>query len=590
MFIFKDEDVLDPNFRVKIIREIMGEENLRRKVQSVKRYEMFRDKTVDHVMNRLRDQGFLKDTIDQMRARASNISILKKIVKKKARSYVSGVDRKAVDKAGKDLPDVTKSVEKLAEILKVTQVFRRADEARELNRNALIYCHPIPTAQVQTPDGVMNRWTMTTRVLQAHQFDAIPSAHNRELAGCIILSDYPAGLQAMMQGRGALGYRSPPEGGSGGDGRDQEIANSRSDAGAGDRPGDVKFIWWTSSYHFTTDKDGKIVAGQQAMDLTNPIKRMPFVHVAKEQDGEFWADGGDDLSEGAILINLLLTDFAGIMSAQGWGQPVLIEEAASGQDQPEEVETGPHNLIRLRVKQGSSITPDYKLVSTDPHPDAWLRLIEVYVALLLTTNNLSPRNISGKLDVANLASGVAKMIDESESTEDITEAQAYFSCKEEEFWDVVQAWLAVLTPTDRLDDELAEITGIPADVEINTRFKQAGAVLSEDEKLSLILKKKQIGLTLFQDLLKLENPNLSDEEALELLGKIIEQRLSIQKQDPTLLSGAVSATIREMAGPDGAEVAGGSAPNGTDTGITPPKPGGNPVPPKGKVPPKGSAK
>lgn len=542
MFIFKDEDVLDEGFRKKIIMEIGGIENLNRKKASIRRYEMFRDKTIDHVMKRLEDQGFEKDTLEQLRARASNISIYKKIVKKKARSYVAGVDRLIMSEDGKVDEKLTKSLQELSEFLGVTQKFRKGDEYRELSKNALIYCHPIPVEKVVTPDGEMNKWSMTTRVLHAHQFDAIPSAYNREEAGCVILSDYPAGLQAMMNGRGALGYREQPEGNANGDGRDQTIANSPEDSGAGD----VKFIWWTGKYHFTTDKDGKIVPGQQADDFSNPIGELPFVHLSKDQDGEFWAQGGDDLSEGSILINLILTDFAGILSAQGWGQPVITEEAGSGEQVKEEVDTGPHNLIRLKAKNGSSIQPKFELISTDVHADSWMKLVEVYIALLLTTNNLSPRNISGKLDSTSMASGIAKMIDESESTEDIAEAQNYFSCKEECFFRIMFKWIEVLKPTERLVDELAELDAIPVDAEVNTRFKQQGSVLSETEREDLIAKKKATGLSMLEELIQVSDPTLTLEQAKEKLQRIIEQRMQIQSQDPTLLAGTSTATVREV--------------------------------------------
>lgn len=531
MFIFKDEDVLSLAFRQKIIREISGQENLDRKNAAIRRYEMFRDKTVDHVMKRLQDQGFKQDTLEQMRARAANVSILKKITKKKARSYVAGVDRKVVSKDGQELPEATKTIQMLAEHLKVTQVFRRGDEARELHKNALVYCHPIPVDRVATPDGLMHKWDMTARVLFAHQFDVIPLAHDKERAGCVILSDYPAGLKALGQGPGALGFVEKPDGSPGGDGQDQNIANSREDAGAGA----AHFVWWTRAYHFTTDKDGKIVKGEQLGDGSNPIKQLPFVELAKDQDGEYWGDGGDDLTEAAILINLLLTDFASILSAQGYGQPVLIQGSTSGKDaQKEEVVTGPHNLIRVTVDDNGN--GDYKLVSTDPHPDAWIRLIEVYVALTLTTNNLSPRNISGKLDANTVASGVAKMFDESESTEDLTEAQGYFACKEDHFWEILAAWIAALKPTERLEEELANAAPIPLEAEVVARFKQQGVVLSEQEKLDLIKKRKEVGLTLLKDLIKMDNPNLSDEEAQQLLQKILEERVKIKAQDPSILS------------------------------------------------------
>lgn len=556
-YIFRDEDVLSEGFRMKIIREIKSVENMKRKATMLKRFDLFRDQTLDHVMKRLQDQGFKKDTIEQLRARGSNISILKKIIKKKARAYVAGVDRDLPGQQdGTTEEQGTKGVEQVAELLNVTQVFRRADEYRELLKNCLVYCHPIPTDEVATPDGARNIWGLTTRILGAHQFDVIPSAADRECAGAVILSDYPAGLFALSSERGAKGFRDGAEGSTQGDGVDQTIANSPADAGAGGE----RYIWWTRKYHFTTNGDGKILPGLQQPDLANLIKTMPFVDLAKDRDGNYWGQGGDDLTEGAILVNLLLTDFAGILSAQGWGQPVLTGNFEK--DNPDEVETGPHNLIRLYQKEGQP-TPKYELVSTDPNSDAWMRMVEVYIALLLTTNNLSPRNISGKLDAASVASGIAKMIDESESTEDITEAQQYYARKEQDFWEIVARWLDVLRPTDRLTPELKTVPAF-AGKKVNVRFKQQSTVLSDDEKLNLIKKRKEIGLTLIQDLIKMDDPHLSDQEALDKLAKILEQRAQIRAKDPTLLAAESSTTTVEsdmQPGQGGGQSAGGNGGN-----------------------------
>lgn len=538
MYIFRDEDVLNEGFRMQIIRQISSAENEKRKKAMLKRFDLFRDQSLDHVMQRLLDQGFKEETVRQMRARGSNISILKKVIKKKARAYVAGVDRSLPGKQeGTTEEKVTKAIEDLAEIMNVTQVFRRADEYRELLKNCLIYCHPIPADEVTTPDGMRNIWTLTTRILGAHQYDVIPSASDRECAGAVILSDYPAGLYALGNERGAKGYRDGAEGSTQGDGVDQTIANSPADAGAGSK----RFIWWTKRFHFTTNGDGKIIPGMQQPDLANLIGMLPFVDLAKDRDGNYWGQGGDDLTEAAILVNLLLTDFAGILSAQGWGQPVL--KGNFEKDQPDEVETGPHNLIRLYQKEGQP-EPKFELISTEVNADAWMRLVEVYIALLLTTNNLSPRNISGKLDAASVASGIAKMIDESESTEDITEAQQYYSRKEQDFWEIVARWLDALRPTDRLVEELKAIPAFLGKA-VNVRFKQQSTVLSDDEKLNLIKKRKEIGLTLIEDLIKMDDPHLSDQEAKDRIQQILEQRTAIRAKDPTLLAAESSNTTVE---------------------------------------------
>lgn len=512
--IFRDEDVLNEMFRYSIIKEIEGHENRKRKAVAYRRFEILRDKTKKYVMERLRDQGFSDDTLRVMEARASNISVAKKIVKKKARTYNSGVDRNIPgDEAG------TLAVQELADILGVNDQFKKGDEYMQLSRNAAVYPHPVIDHFGENFEGGQRPiYSLTVRTLHPHSYDVIPDGQNRERARCFILSDFPAGdgynycgaMEYVPGGRGGHRYNGE------GDGMDQVIADTPSDDGANGK----HYIWWTSKYHFTTDRFGKIILQKSPLDLQNPIGLLPPVNLAKDQDGSFWGEGGDDIIDGAILANIFLTDAASILNMQGWGQPVMIGNNLKDK----EYKVGPQNVLELSTNPGDDSKPDFKIVSTDPHTDAWLRILEVYIALLLTTNNLSPRNIQGKLEASSISSGIAKMVDESESTEDINESQGYFIKREREFWVRVQKWLEVFRSAESLVPELETLPDFDGS-EVNVRFKSQGVVLSEKEKLEIIELRKKLGINTMIELLKIDDPSLSDKEAEVKLRNIAKDQL-----------------------------------------------------------------
>lgn len=526
--IFTDEQILDPNFRRGIIKEIEGDENRMRKAMAMRRFEIFRDQVKKYVMQRLRAQGFKDDTIQIMLQRASNISICKKIVKKKARAYSNGVDRMI---PGDE--DGTLAVQELAEMLGVSQQFKKGDEYRNLSRNAAMFVHPIKEYDEEGYEGeARGRYGMCIRTLHPHLYDVIPDAQNREKARCLILSEFPAGNPyplfgaSTWDGNPRTGYTNNIQSG---DGVDQTIANARSDHGAKER----HYIWWTGKYHLTTDCEGALIPERTPDGYRNPIQRLPFVNLAMDQDGEFWGEGGDDVIDGAILVNVFMTDAAAILNMQGWGQPVLKGENLKGGDYP----IGPQNVLELSYKTDQP-EPSYEIVSTDPKTDAWLRIMEVYIALMLTTNNLSPRNISGKLDASSVASGIAKMIDEAESTDDITESQNYFVHREKEFWEIVSNWLDAFRGAESLTPELETLPEFDGS-EVNVKFKSQGIVLSDKEKLELIELRKKLGINTMIELLKMDDPSLSDADAEKKLAAIAKdqliqmaQRQQEQKQNP----------------------------------------------------------
>jgi len=517
--IFREEDVLNEGFRQKVLEEILGKENQDRKNEALKRYEIFRDATKKYVMQSLRKQGFKDSTLKLMEPRASNLSITKKMVKKKARTYNAGVDRTIPnDEMG------TKTIQMISDLLGVTVAMKKADEYRQLSRNAFPYVHPIIVGETEADGGMKPVYSLTIRTLHPHQYDVIPDAQNHEIPRCLILSDFPAGARTMGYrntysdwngSRGASAFGGSSAGDRVGDGTDQTIADTPSDSGAGKQA----FVWWTARYHFTTDCEGKIIQGVSPADLLNPIKRLPGPNISTEQDGEFWAQGGDDMIDGSVLVNVLLTDASSILSQQGWGQPVYTGNELKG-----EFEVGPHNVISLITQDGQAIAPSFEFKSTDPHTENWIKLLEAYVALLLTTNNLSPRNIQGKLDGATVASGIAKMIDESESTEDVTDAQAYFQLKEMELWQIISAWLEVYRSTERLIPALQQLDKFDG-TKINAKFNAAGVVLSETERVDILQKRKDLGIDTLVELIKRDDPSLTDKQAEDKLLKLVADRL-----------------------------------------------------------------
>lgn len=557
--ILKEEQILSEAFRLQVIKAIKSPANQSRKKNGEKRQAIFKNKTPEYVRLKLEEQGFKKSTIKQMMARCSNIGILKKIVKKKARAYVSGVDRTLPGTDGAQAKAATESIQGLSDYLGATQVFQKGDEFRELFLNALIYLYPIAVGEKMEADGLKKIWGMTTRVLGAHEFDAIPDAQNPERAAAIVLSDYQTGLEYLNQDSGVDGYR-PNASMDGTAGTNAVTENAASKE---------RYVWWSGKYHLTCDGNGRLVVepGMARGDQANLIKQLPFVGLYKDQDGHFWACGGDDVMDADVLINLLITDAAGILSAQGWGQPVLIRKKKA--DSTQEVEIGPHNVIDMEMGDDGA-QPSFSFESTDPHTDAWLKLVEMYLALVLTTNNLSPRNISGKLDASTVASGIAKMIDESESTEDISLAQAYYQKREREFWVIAQKWLEVLKPTGRLAPELEKVQPFNG-AEVNTKFRQIGVVLSETERADLVKLKKENGVTRFTKLIQMENPGMSDEDAEKELQAIIKQRLEILAADPTLLaaesSAATVSTDQQLPGSGGEDPGQPAAQQPPKTGV-----------------------
>ena len=514
---FTDEEILDEQFRAKVIKEIQGVENVNRKKQQKAMLEVYRDQIIPFVLQRLKDQGFAQETLAVMTQRATNVNIFKKIVSKKARSYAKGCARTV-----EESQEQTEDLEIICESMDLTGAMKKADRYRKAARNTILYIVPEKFEDPAKPGEIV--YKLCAKVYFPHLYDAIPDASNREKMRCLIFSPFSEAASAQLlpavgsgDGRNLMNYSSPI---FRADQIDQTIANSPSDSGANRK----QYVWWTSKYHLTTDENGKQLDGPGLTppERKNPIQRIPAVNLTEEQDGEFWAMGGDDLMQATILLNVKLTDMESILHQQGWGQFVV-----TGEDvQKQEFRVGPQRAILLNTAKGSTHLTDAKILSHDPHTDDHMKSAEMHVALCLTTNNLSVKSVAANLNASSHAAAIAKMVDESENMDDVSDDQAYYAGKEKEVVLVANSWLEELRGTNELWSVLKETK--PVDVsKMNTQFHNQEQVISEQERLANMKIRKELGIDSVIDLIKKDNPGMTDKQAMAKALKIMNENAEL---------------------------------------------------------------
>lgn len=493
--LINEEQLLDQGFRKKVLEGISSGANVDRKREMKKRHEVYKDLTVKWVIQKLKEEGLKDQTLKLMTNRASNISICRKIVNKLARCYSSGVTRETGSTIGNEL------VSDINELLNFDNNQAKIDKYKRLFKNTFSATLP---EEVETI-GDKTIYRLAHKVFAPWQYDVIEKAKDPTKEGCVIFSDYSETSLTKLPVAGStqLGARKSAEG----------YAERESD-------NDYRtFIWWSDKYHFTTNSKGQIIKELSPENLLNPIQEIPGVTYAEDREGSYWADGGDDLVDGSILINTLITDMNSIAFIQGWGQYVV-----TGKKVPEVMEGGPHQALVFTYEEGEP-EPKVQVVSANPPLDSWMALIEQYTALLLSTNDLSPGSISMKLDPGNYPSGIAMLIEKSEANNSIDQSRKEFIQGEREQFEITKKWANYFATTGQLNEEWAALGPIPAELTFSVKFNDSREVISEKEKLETIKLRKELGLNTDLDLIKIDNPDMSDKDAMEKLAQIKAQKL-----------------------------------------------------------------
>lgn len=506
MKLINEEQLLDQEFRAKVIKEIKSPENVDRKREAKKRHDLYKDKIASYIVKSLEAEGLKPETIVAMGQRASNVNILKKITNKISRTYSGGVERTTGDE------QLDEQLDALYKHVKFNEKMRKSDRYREFQKNCMIQY--VPQAVMLGQERLAQ---LAMRVLSPWQYDVIQDASDEEIPKVVILSAF--------EDRNFHEQRTEAEAGrhnnskrilkSSNDGVDQTIADNPLDEQG------ENFIFWSDSYHFTTDEDGKVIHGPE--NFENPIGILPFVNNADDQDGFFWAEGGNDLTEGTLLINKIMTDMNYIAYLQGYGLYVI-----TGSNLETRFTTGPNNALLLNYDpEKGEERPEVSVISANPPLESWMKMVEQYVALLLTTNNLSPSNISANLTAQNFPSGVAMLIEKSEATDDISDKQNDYKDKERLSLEIMRRWVNLLNEASdiNLHPDLQAVGQLPQEpIDLQVMFSDLKPAITEAEKLENLKKRKELGINTKVELIMKDNPDLSAEEAEEKLIKIAEEK------------------------------------------------------------------
>lgn len=521
-----EDEILKDDVRKKIIEEIEGTENKRRRSRAYKWHEIWKNKSKRFVRDLL--ARFLDmDTVQEMEYSLSNISIARKIVDKLAKVYANGVIRKFDD------PVNTEALACLEDKLEINMQMKTANKLLKLLRNAVLYIKPVMFLDKEGNQ----KWRPAWVPMSSHLYDVIEMENDRTKPMVFILSNFERSEFDAFVGGDRVGELAAQHKISSntsafpGDGIDQKIADKKEDEGETNK-GRV-YIWWTDKYHFTT-KGSEIIDpetglpplfkdGQNINDfILNPIGQKPFVDLHIDQEGHYWAEGGDDLIDGDLLVNSMLSNYHHIGVTQGYGQLVLM-----GTNLPNTIKLGPNKTINLSTtgeEGGNASKTEAKFITADPPLDALSRQVEMYVALLLTTNNLSTSGVQSKLSGGIMApSGIAIALDKSESLEDVKDQRDIFLKGEKRAFKITAEWLQFFDEENILADGFAECK-IPLDQSPSIEFQDAQTIMSEKEKLENLKLRKDLGINRAVELI-MKDRGVSEEEAQKILLELTKERI-----------------------------------------------------------------
>lgn len=435
------QDLMNLDYRKAVLDEILGQENVQRKIESYRRSEIFNKRAKPYIDQRLKSE-FPKSW--QKMRKVYSINPTQRIVKKKASVYRDAPERTPQNRDGGALTEEqSKFITETYREGKTNDALQRANEYLEFQHQCFIQVIP-------------HRGVIAPRVYQPHQIDVIPKEDDPEQAFAYLYSAFDRSK--------AL---------SGGDGVDQKIAD-RNDGENKDEREKMRFVWWSNQHNFITDGNGRITSGDA---VTNPVGDHGFIDIARRKENEFFVRMGSSVCDFAIDLAIVLSDTANINKLQGFAQMVIIAK-----NDPVDLEVGPENAIRLDVAESGEGQSDVKFISPNPNLEASISLIAHLVSLFLTSEGEDPKTINSAGNAVQYSSGLERFLAQLERFEASKESFEQFTWVESEIYRLICLWANHFTGASNSPLTKVPAVALPMDSKIQVKFAEPRLLQSQSDE------------------------------------------------------------------------------------------------------------
>lgn len=279
-------------------------------------------------------------------------------------------------------------------------------------------------------------------------------------------------------------------------------------------------IWWSDESHWVTDYKGEVISDRmEKMDNKegeNPYGELQFVYI-NESSTSVDPIQDDDLLAVSVVIPLLLTDLVYGLKYQCFSIIWTVGKVGN-------IPFNPNSVIQMEYDDNGK-KPEINTIKPNMDSDKLLNSVMALVSILLTTKNLQAGAITDQATPNSAASGIAKVIDSAESTEDKKDQQAYFLKGESTLWKKLSNQMRYWRETKQLNAEYD--FEIPEDFAVTTSFQDPQPLTSEAEKIDIAAKKVEKNFSTIKRELKKMNPDMKDEEIDALYKEIIEEKATM---------------------------------------------------------------
>ncbi len=279
-------------------------------------------------------------------------------------------------------------------------------------------------------------------------------------------------------------------------------------------------VVWTPKEHFKLDANGNKSAFSTNEKMINPYGIVPYVPLRLEEGEDFWGDGQSDTVNVNEQINFLLTKVVNSDIILGTEGTILainlgLEKRSSGGDiQRKEVRVGRKHPYQVDNVTDDKVSPRLEHVSFDPHIEEIRDYIDWQIKQIAAIKGLNPNQILSETKDTSDYQKLMDALDQMELRKDDLEPCREYEKRRFDITRKVNNYFA-----DTEEGRKFKLKEIPEDLELQVDFAEVEIIKTVSDKWTEREKQLQYNMTSPLDWLMEDNPDLTEDEAQEILNE-----------------------------------------------------------------------
>lgn len=287
----------------------------------------------------------------------------------------------------------------------------------------------------------------------------------------------------------------------------------------------VVFYTYTDTEFLIHDQDNVVL--KELMDQAestgeNPYGKIPGVYINRSRHSLIPKIDSDTLCM-TLLIPILLSDVNYAIKFQCFSIIYGINVTS------ENLKLAPNVFWNLKASGDGEVKPEVGTIKPSVDSDKALNLIKTQLAFWMQTRNIKPGAI-GDLTLENASSGIAKMVDEMDTSEDRQKQVPFFMTAEKELAELLMYHMHPVWTKDA-DYKLMK-SEFTQGLTVTANFAEQRAMIDSTKVLTDEVTKLTNKLTTRKRALKTLNPDMDDEAIETLLEEIDEESGAMPKDGP----------------------------------------------------------